>query len=240
MKRFSPVLLFLAVAMAAAWTVTRGVPGVARAWSVCLLVLLPALMAAQTRWIGDPREIPRTSIYFSSLISLWLLAVVTAAVAWLSGLRPANVGLFLVPLPQLLLWTTVCIVGGLMIVFAARALGLRETTITKHLLPVEPREKRVFSALSLSAGICEEFVFRGFLFVALYQATGSATAATILAAASFGVVHAYQQLAGALRATALGILLTAPVLATGSLVPAVLAHAALDLIAGLLLRKHWS
>jgi membrane protease YdiL (CAAX protease family) len=237
-SRFLVLLLLLALAAAA--FITRGVPQPAGVWAVCLLVLLPAAMALQTRFITDPAALPRQSIYLSSLLSLWLLAGITIIIAWRSGMQPKDVGIIGMSLPMLLAWTAGCTAAGLCLVFAARALGVRETAITSHLMPVTAADRRIFSLLSISAGLCEEFVFRGFLLAVLYHATGSTFTATVLTAASFGVVHAYQQMAGAARAAALGIILTLPVLASGSIVPAILAHAALDLIAGLILRRFFT
>ena len=60
-----------------------------------------------------------------------------------------------------------------------------------------------------------------------------------MAAASipFGAVHAYQGWSGAVRAGLLGFVFGVVVLLTGSVWPAVLAHAGLDLLAGLWLGR---
>jgi membrane protease YdiL (CAAX protease family) len=102
-------------------------------------------------------------------------------------------------------------------------------------MPKSPRERAWYSALSLAAGLCEELVFRGFLLGVLAIAWGSVAAASLASAAVFGVVHGYQGMAGAVRAAVLGVVLTVPVLVTGSLIPSMVAHFALDMILGLLL-----
>jgi membrane protease YdiL (CAAX protease family) len=53
----------------------------------------------------------------------------------------------------------------------------------------------------------------------------------------FGIMHAYQDVGGAARAAILGAVLAVPVVLTGSIVPAMVAHAAIDLTSGLLLAR---
>ena len=86
--------------------------------------------------------------------------------------------------------------------------------------------------MSITAGICEELVFRGFLIPAIGSAIGALGLAAVIAAAVFGLVHAYQGFGGAVRAALLGAMLSLPLLVAGSILPAVLAHAAIDVIGG--------
>ena len=96
----------------------------------------------------------------------------------------------------------------------------------------------MFVLVAISAGICEEILFRGFLLRVLVLATGVTPLAVILSAGAFGVVHAYQSPAGALRAALLGVLLTVPVLLDASLVSAMIAHTLIDLLSGLWLARY--
>lgn len=87
-------------------------------------------------------------------------------------------------------------------------------------------------ALSLSAGFCEEFLFRGYLIWAFQPILG------LWGAAAFSVVvfalgHAYQGVKGILVAGILGSLLTLVVLISGSLLPAMALHALADFGSGL-------
>jgi uncharacterized protein len=89
--------------------------------------------------------------------------------------------------------------------------------------------------LSLSAGIAEEIVFRSFLIAALLYASGSMTVAVVVSIVIFAASHAYQGWTGVLRVGILGLVLTIPFLVTGSVYPSIIAHAALDILAGLVL-----
>ena len=235
--RTALVLAVVAAAAALAWNASAELPPAARAWATTLLVLLPPLLVVQARLLQDAEGLSRESIYISSAVSLWVLAGITAAAALTSGWEPAAIGLIRLQAETIAAWAAAITLAGLVLVLAARSLGLEEAPILRFLLPRTGREKLLFLGLSVTAGFCEELVFRGFLLHALEAATGSVVLAVALSSGVFGLLHAYQRPAGAARAAALGAVLAAPVVATGSIVPAVLAHAALDVIAGLLLRE---
>ena len=219
------------------WTASSELPPAARAWTTALLVLLPPLMVLQASMLPRLDELPpRSSLYLSSAISLWFLAGATVAVVLASGIPVADIGLRTAPLAATLAWTGGIIAGGLLLMKAAHTFGLRESPLLWGLLPRTRREKVQFVGVSLTAGICEELIFRGFLITQLHRATGTLLLAVILSAGAFGVLHAYQRPAGAARAAALGVLLALPFLYTASLLPSMLAHAGIDIIAGLWLR----
>lgn len=102
--------------------------------------------------------------------------------------------------------------------------------------PIMPRkasELPAFVGVSLTAGFCEELLFRGFLIWAFQPDLGPWLASG-LSAVVFGVAHAYQGVSGMVRTGLLGLAFTAIVLVTGSLWPAILLHAVLDVMGGVL------
>ena len=100
------------------------------------------------------------------------------------------------------------------------------------LVPTNPREKAAFVGLALTAGVMEEYVFRGYALFCLREVTGSTPLAVTLATAGFGLGHAYQGWRAVLRTALGGAILVVPVLVTGSLLPSVIAHVAMDLTQG--------
>jgi uncharacterized protein len=114
---------------------------------------------------------------------------------------------------------------------------VRETAIMHEIIPVTKLEKLVFCGLSVSAGICEELAFRGFLLLAVTVASGSVAAGVLLSSIAFGLLHAHQNAAGAARAALLGAALCIPLLITGSIYPSMTAHALIDIAGGLWLGK---
>ena len=105
------------------------------------------------------------------------------------------------------------------------------------LLPSTGEERQWWWAICLTAGICEEIVYRGFLIhywrVAPFHL--SVTWALVVSAAIFGIGHLYQGIAGGVQTAMLGFLLGALFLITGDLLVPMMVHAVLDLRALLLL-----
>lgn len=226
-------LFLIAGACAAAWISLDALPGLARAWTVVLLIALPAWTLKQAAALRGIDELPRLPVYLSSIVALAVLAALTAVAAGSAGMLAAELGLVAPALPATLAWAAGTTLACVVYVFVCHALGARETPTTLQLLPRTRPERIGFAALSLAAGVFEEFVYRGFLITALDVGIGSATAAMLVSAAAFGLVHGYQAPGGIARAAVLGMLLTAPYLATGSLLPGVIAHAAYDILLGL-------
>src|SRR5262245_48334571 len=93
-----------------------------------------------------------------------------------------------------------------------------------------------FAALAWTAGPCEELPFRGYLawVAGILLPFPVAPAAQALV---FGICHAYQGPRGIVLTTFAGAFLTAVVLVSGSLYPAMLIHGLMDLHAGDLARR---
>jgi uncharacterized protein len=235
------VRLGAALAGAAAvlvWVLSPELPWPARAWLSFLLTVLPALMVAQAQQLAGVEALPRRAAYHSSIISLWVLALLTAVVVRLSHLAPAELGFVRVaPLP-LLAWSGALTAAGVAVLFAFRFAGFREGPMVRELMPQGTTDRMLFIALSITAGVTEEFIFRGFVLFTLMQATASIPLALLLSSAAFGVVHAYQHPVGALRAGLLGAVLAGSLLLTGSIFPAIIAHALIDILAGLWLARY--
>lgn len=105
-------------------------------------------------------------------------------------------------------------------------------------LPATWRERRWFGFLCITAGICEETLFRGFLLHYLHDVPWSLnlTLALLLSAIIFGLQHLYQGAAGAASTVVIGVLFGLLFLLTGNLVLPMLFHAVMDLRILLILR----
>ena len=99
------------------------------------------------------------------------------------------------------------------------------------LLPHTTPERRMWTCVSLSAGCCEELLFRGFLLALLTDFLGL-IAAVPLSAVLFGRCHGYQGRSAIAATSGFGFLLTLIALGSGSLVPAMLIHFAQDFANG--------
>ena len=95
------------------------------------------------------------------------------------------------------------------------------------LLPRTAEERWWFMAVAVTAGVCEELIYRGYLVWMLTPWIGPIGAAAGVVAL-FGVGHAYQGRKGFMRATLAGAVMGIIVLGTGWLVPAMIVHAVVD------------
>ena len=233
--------LSLAVILAAVVVglLLRDVAWTARLYAIFLLVPLPVILVIQAR-LSDriPEEAGREEVYFSSALSVWILAGLAMLAARFGDISRADLRLTSIPPGTLLGAAGLTILAGVALMVAGRFLRLPETPLLEFLLPRTSAEKIAFAGLSISAGIAEELVYRSFLIAALLAAGAAMPTAAAISILAFAVAHAYQGLLGILRVTLLGAIVTAPYLITGSVYPSMIAHAGLDLIAGLVL-GHW-
>ncbi len=97
------------------------------------------------------------------------------------------------------------------------------------LLPVTMHERLFWAAVAVSAGICEEIVFRGWLLATLHGQLGVNGTELILAgAAIFGLAHAYQRIPGMILTALAGAFFCVLYVETGSLLVPILLHVVID------------
>jgi len=101
------------------------------------------------------------------------------------------------------------------------------------LLPRAPIEIALWVVLSLTAGFCEETVFRGYLQKQFTALTGSAVLGVVIQAVIFGVSHGYQGLRNMILITIYGAVFGALALWRKSLKPGIVLHAWTDVFSGI-------
>jgi membrane protease YdiL (CAAX protease family) len=105
----------------------------------------------------------------------------------------------------------------------------RQAAGVSALVPATTGERWLFSGVSLTAGVCEEIVFRGFLRLYLQDLGLSMISTGILATVIFGLAHAYQGWKGIIQTSLLGGVFMGLFIASGSLLPCMVLHALVDL-----------
>lgn len=136
-----------------------------------------------------------------------------------------------------------CVVAGMLIAMSL-LLGKNNTQMeaVKALLPRTLAEMVLWVCLSVTAGFCEEFIFRGYLQRQFLALTGKVELAVVFQAMIFGVAHMYQGWKGALTITIYGALFGALAAWRKSLRPGMIQHAAQDSFSGIVgsfvLRHH--
>jgi len=99
------------------------------------------------------------------------------------------------------------------------------------MIPNDPAERAAWIGVSLTAGVCEEVLFRGFLIRFLHGGALDLPLAGALAGSClcFGLAHVYLGLKGVLRTAITGFGFGLLYLLSGSLVPCIVLHALMDL-----------
>ena len=135
-------------------------------------------------------------------------------------------------------------VGSLLqVVLVRRSATAREKILRAFrrfafILPVTQEERAWFVLVSVTAGICEEILYRGFLIRYLSNGPWHAGLwiALAIASISFGLGHGYQGLSGIIGTALIGAVMAVIFLASGSLWLPITLHAIIDLRILLLLR----
>jgi len=133
------------------------------------------------------------------------------------------------------------IAGMLIVILLPAVLALRSEKIRlkagkaakrlAFLLPSTGEERRWWWLVCVTAGICEEVIYRGFLLHYLHVLPFhlSVTWALVVSSVIFGIGHLYQGVAGAASTVVIGFVLGAMFLMTGNLLLPIVAHAVMDL-----------
>jgi membrane protease YdiL (CAAX protease family) len=215
-----------------------------------LVVALPALGAKLgleriRRRIRSGKPDPRVRAYAFSMLQQWTLAAACIAI-WVSNERswkdlglaaPTGAGFWII--------AVIAAAGVAFLLRQAHAV-VRDPELqaqvrakfgrTGDLIPRSPREAAVFHGLSLTAGVCEELLYRGFL--TWYLSCYLPIAAAYLAAPClFGLGHAYQGPKGILLTAMIGIVMSAMYLVGGSVWVPMAFHAFFDVHNGRLGRN---
>lgn len=171
---------------------------------------------------------------------LWTLVAAGVAV-WLIEARPWG-ALRLIAPHGWRLWGTIGLVLVVAMANGRTVLRIARSKRQKRIKVGNPHAEKYaphtrselawWVALSLSAGICEEFIFRGYLIWAFQPMLGLWGAAAF-SVVVFSAVHAYQGLKGMVAVGIVGCLLTLVVLISGSLLAAMVLHVLVDIGEGL-------
>jgi membrane protease YdiL (CAAX protease family) len=185
-------------------------------------------------------NVDRVQIYERTIFFQLLMFALVILGVWLSGsplatvlgdrwrsirevLRDAGIGLaFLI----------VSVMLGSII--GSHAQGAAPSRAVQFLFPHGGVEIALWILVSVTAGICEEAIYRGYLQRQFMALTKNASLGIILSAAVFGVSHAYQGFGHAIQIGLLGAMSGILAFWRKSVRPGMIAHALQDIVGGLL------
>jgi len=217
-------------------------------WDFWLIFFVLAVIVPWRGWARLQRLLATPSISSRDRVSLYLTSiamqwVVTAVIAWRAfarGFSQPSLGVKFEPLWELVLFGIL----GAALIGLAHWFNLRRVSrsqspavdrikvMAAKIFPRTNQEAAIFCGLAVTAGICEEFLYRGFVFGALTHLSIPMWAVLLISSVLFGLAHAYQGPGGMLGTLILGTVFGLARILYDSLVPVVFWHAAVDIVAG--------
>jgi hypothetical protein len=201
---------------------------------------LPALAVKQHKALksGAVPAPTRAQIYSSALVIQIFLLVITSVTAWRARIDlfpTAPIGAFEIGVGL------VSLALGLPLL-SKRSQDLMDPLTRERLQLMAPRGGRrggyaAFYLVAIGAGFSEQLAYRGALFAILSAITGSWWISAVVTAAAFGLGHLFQGWRAVGVVTLIGLRDQIVVGLTGTLVVAMIVHAAHDILAGTVLGR---
>lgn len=179
-------------------------------------------------------------LYASTIAFQWFTTVVVAWRAWARGISAGQLGLsrhgglriFTVSMAGVVIfgilhWLNLRRIGKLPVADRGPAQALAE-----RILPRNGSEFVVYVVLAVTAGGCEEFLYRGFVMAILARADFALWSTILISSIFFGLAHIYQGRTGFVSTLLVGVVFGLARIAYHSLEPVMLWHAAIDIVAG--------
>lgn len=196
-------------------------------------------LGSQNSEVAAPRSAARLFTYAATLVEEWALFFFvlwgermrsSATVGERIGVRREKDALIRDIGIAALAWGAAAIMNGILSFLlhpAGRAVVLK---LVPHTLP----ELAVWVPLSISAGFCEEYIFRGYFQRQFGALTGSLWVGVLIQAVFFGFAHGYQGASDMLIIFCLGLIFGVVTKLRKSLRPTMFAHAWTDFFAGVI------
>jgi uncharacterized protein len=218
----------------------------------CLGVIIPWRGTVRIKQFLKRPELSsadRLSLYGSTIAFQWIIVALVAWRAYSRGMDPRELGLA-VSSP----WKPIVIAVALTALLCAIQLAsLRRIVrmpasergpvfeITERIMPHSSTEILVFAALACTAGLSEEFLYRGFvfaIFARMFASSGLAVSiAAVMSSVWFAVAHLYQGKRGIITTFVVSMIFCLARIFSASLLPPMVAHIGVDLIAGIYISR---
>jgi uncharacterized protein len=183
----------------------------------------------------------KLALYGTTIAFQWILMGVVAWRAFARGFTPVQLGLATRFTLELISLTTI----GALLFGTFQWFNLRRVSRTsgeipdfmrklaKRILPSTPVQFAPYCALAVTAGVCEEFLYRGFAMAALNRVGFATWAVVLISSVLFGLAHTYQGKSGVAGTTLMGLVLGTARAAVQTLFPVMAWHAVVDIVAGI-------
>ena len=202
--------------------------------ALALILVVAPLASALLAKRAKQGEQARHARYARSMLILWGMTWLAIYALSLWGQRPADVG-FAPPTDPLFAYGVVFAVIALIAVASLRRTRLPGGDYSERIRLIAPMtvaDWLWFVPVALSAGLCEEFLYRGYALHVVAQFTHDVWIGVVVSTAAFGLAHFYQGWRGVIGTAIFGLFFALVVVVSGSLWPCMIGHALQDLIGG--------
>jgi CAAX protease family protein len=217
-------------------------------WDIWLVFLFFAVVVP---WRGDARmkkllamervgKAERVTLYALTIAFQWSVTGIVAWRARVRGFSLSELGLAKGEPVRLVMASVI----GALVIGAFQWMNLRRVgrlpmkvrgrlqAISERLLPQSLIERLPFFALATTAGLCEEFLYRGFAMAALRRTGLVSWEVVLFSSVLFALAHLYQGRSGLASTLFIGTVFGVARIAYDSLIPVIVWHATLDMVAG--------
>lgn len=213
---------------------------------IIICIVLPGLSLMSAKAPDVPELEPvlpaKKHIYFSNGLMLWIGALLVVTNWNVTDRSWDLLGIRMPFITDVVIYSCVALVLIYLVdsIYSVLKEKHKEdnTPLMDQILPTNWTEYASFTFLAVSAGICEEIVFRGFLVNYFLEITKEFTLGPYLSifipAVVFSVSHLYQGWLNVIKIFTLALLFCAIFLLSNSLLLVVVIHVAVDLISGAL------
>ncbi len=209
-----------------------------------LLILWPFMSVA---FVGDPSQMlrmlsvsPIFMVYLPTIVIQWCVFGLIWIAVWREGTGLAGLGFKKIRFIDIAWAIAFLIVSNLLLNLLSVLLAALNLDIPNELgliLPKTFAEKMFWTLLCITAGVCEEAAFRGYLLtrIRIFGRAKNWIIPVFIASLAFGSGHAYQGVGGFILITAYGAMFALLFIKTKSLWPCVIAHFVQNFVTGFFL-----
>ena len=201
-----------------------------------LAIVYPAL----DYWVYQ-RLTSAIKIYVWNILAAWTLTAAAIALTFRHHLTLSEFGQNFGSYPRTVIVCAILVVV-ILALYLVNKLQKRKASPEKlahaterirKLLPKSAAERRMWIVVSITAGFCEEFLYRGWLLHVSAAACHSVWIGLALSSLFFGLAHVYQGRSAIVSTGVLGVVFGVIYIASRTLLPSQIVHTFLDITNGL-------
>ena len=199
---------------------------------IFLLFLFPAFNIGVSLIAGNDLDFggldPVLFFFIPTIVMLWAIVLVVLLALWREKSSLPSIGMGIPTFTHFGIGIAFFILSGLVLTILQlilQAIGIPFSDSTDQILKIAIDHIWWWLVISITAGVCEEIIYRGYLMSRIKGLTGWGwTVPTLCSVVAFSSGHLYQGVGGVIVIGAYGAMFCALYVMTGSIWPGIFAH----------------